>query len=490
MRDYSFGNFIGTLRMRKGLSQYQLGVLVGVSDKAVSKWENGASKPRINTIRKLAQVFELSVDELLTCEYATFSRDRKDLFAMKRNIIKLAEEKMKEIYGDKPPIRINNRFKFEQLMIEENGILLWMGFMGKLQEMFNNDDLSFEVRTAQIGASFIAWLLGGTDVNPLPAHYYCPNCKKIEFVDGEQCGLDLPDKQCTCGEKYHKDGFNIEAMNMYPLGKWYDIDVSKDGTEVTKRCLEKYFHEYGLIRKIEFIGDEDRIQEEQNKLKISRFILVSKEMEKHFPTEKIEVTLSKYFDILHDVSGITVIENKENNLEKNKINIDFLQKEIELFYKYAIKNNVFKEQLFNIDLSSIFSTLKNPKFSDVLAIFGFVHGTGTWKDNAEILYAEGIPLNEMIFCREDVYGYLYKKMKEKGFDDPCGLVYEIKEKVRRGKYHNGHMSEDIKDILLECDVPQWYVESMQKIQYLFPKSYLVILLKREMNKYINNNQEI
>lgn len=72
MRDYSFGNFISTLRMRKGLSQYQLGVLVGVSDKAVSKWENGASKPRINTIRKLAQVFELSVDELLTCEYAYF----------------------------------------------------------------------------------------------------------------------------------------------------------------------------------------------------------------------------------------------------------------------------------------------------------------------------------------------------------------------------------------------------------------------------------
>lgn len=173
MRDYSFENFISTLRMRKGLSQYQLGVLVGVSDKAVSKWENGASKPRINTIRKLAQVFELSVDELLTCEYATFSRDRKDLFAMKRNIIKLAEEKMKGIYGDKPPIRITNRFKSEQLMIEENDILLWMGFMGKLKEMFNNDDLSFELRTAQIGASFIAWLLGGTDVNPLPAHYYC-----------------------------------------------------------------------------------------------------------------------------------------------------------------------------------------------------------------------------------------------------------------------------------------------------------------------------
>ena len=52
MRDYSFGNFISALRERRGLSQYQLGALVGVSDKAVSKWENGASTPRIGTIRK------------------------------------------------------------------------------------------------------------------------------------------------------------------------------------------------------------------------------------------------------------------------------------------------------------------------------------------------------------------------------------------------------------------------------------------------------
>ena len=155
MRDYSFGNFISTLRMRQGLSQYQLGVLVGVSDKAVSKWENGASKPRINTI------------------------------------IKLAEEKMKGIYGDKPPIRITNRFKSEQLMIEENDILLWMGFMGKLKEMFNNDDLSFELRTAQIGASFIAWLLGGTDVNPLPAHYYCPTGVGTNALLARTLGLIL-----------------------------------------------------------------------------------------------------------------------------------------------------------------------------------------------------------------------------------------------------------------------------------------------------------
>lgn len=48
--------FISALREKRGLSQYQLGALVGVSDKAVSKWENGASTPRIGTIRKLAEI--------------------------------------------------------------------------------------------------------------------------------------------------------------------------------------------------------------------------------------------------------------------------------------------------------------------------------------------------------------------------------------------------------------------------------------------------
>lgn len=88
MRDYSFGNFISALREQRGLSQYQLGALVGVSDKAISKWENGVSKPRINVIRKLADVLDVGIDELLTCKYITFKNKRKDLFAMDRNIIK------------------------------------------------------------------------------------------------------------------------------------------------------------------------------------------------------------------------------------------------------------------------------------------------------------------------------------------------------------------------------------------------------------------
>ena len=60
MKDYSFGNYICALRTGRGLSQFQLGTLVGVTDKAVSKWENSESKPRLATCYRLADVLGLN----------------------------------------------------------------------------------------------------------------------------------------------------------------------------------------------------------------------------------------------------------------------------------------------------------------------------------------------------------------------------------------------------------------------------------------------
>ena len=65
MNDYRFGNYIYELRRRAGLSQTQLGAEIGVSNKAVSKWETGKAKPETDTIRKLAALFQVSVDEML-----------------------------------------------------------------------------------------------------------------------------------------------------------------------------------------------------------------------------------------------------------------------------------------------------------------------------------------------------------------------------------------------------------------------------------------
>lgn len=65
MNDYDFGNKIYSLRTNFGFSQSELARMVGVSDKAVSKWETGKSKPTTNAIIRLSAIFNISVEELL-----------------------------------------------------------------------------------------------------------------------------------------------------------------------------------------------------------------------------------------------------------------------------------------------------------------------------------------------------------------------------------------------------------------------------------------
>lgn len=68
MNDYKFGNFLYELRMAKGLSQAQLGAMLGVSNKAVSKWESGVAKPQTATLFALAKILDITAEELLAGE--------------------------------------------------------------------------------------------------------------------------------------------------------------------------------------------------------------------------------------------------------------------------------------------------------------------------------------------------------------------------------------------------------------------------------------
>lgn len=66
MYTYNIGNRIYEKRKEKGLSQKELGALLGVSNKAVSKWETGASLPKTETLVRLSEVLDTSVQELLS----------------------------------------------------------------------------------------------------------------------------------------------------------------------------------------------------------------------------------------------------------------------------------------------------------------------------------------------------------------------------------------------------------------------------------------
>ena len=133
--------------------------------------------------------------------------------------------------------------------------------------------------------------------------------------------------------------------------------------------------------------------------------------------------------------------------------------------------------------------IKKPSFNDLIILRAFLHDTGAWEDNARNLYDEGIPIEDMISCREDVYTYVHNKLKGTECENPVGIAFEIKRSVRRGKYSFQKMPEEIEQILIEAEVPKWYIESMKKIQYLMPKSHLIHILKREIYNWYLNNRE-
>ena len=80
MNNYHFGNYICELREKKGLSQSQLGEKLGVSNKAVSKWENGGAYPSSELILPLAKELGISIEEL----YTALSNSKKEKGALRK----------------------------------------------------------------------------------------------------------------------------------------------------------------------------------------------------------------------------------------------------------------------------------------------------------------------------------------------------------------------------------------------------------------------
>ncbi len=71
MKKQTFGNIIVSLRKEKGMTQLELAEKMGVTDKAVSKWERDLSFPDVSSIPKLAEIFEVTVDDLMQVKTKT-----------------------------------------------------------------------------------------------------------------------------------------------------------------------------------------------------------------------------------------------------------------------------------------------------------------------------------------------------------------------------------------------------------------------------------
>ena len=75
MNDYNFGNFVCMLREKKGLTQADVAEQLGVTAAAVSKWENGSSKPRVEVLFKLAEILGVRPEELMAGHYIEGSEE-------------------------------------------------------------------------------------------------------------------------------------------------------------------------------------------------------------------------------------------------------------------------------------------------------------------------------------------------------------------------------------------------------------------------------
>ncbi len=91
MDKYKFGNKLTEYRTQKGLTQGELGEILGVSNKAVSKWENGSAMPRLDMMSKITDYFGVSMDEFLDIPSDKKTTDEE----LEQKYLKLYNEKMK-----------------------------------------------------------------------------------------------------------------------------------------------------------------------------------------------------------------------------------------------------------------------------------------------------------------------------------------------------------------------------------------------------------
>ena len=88
MKKKTLGMMIASLRKENGMTQLDLAEKMGVTDKAVSKWERDLSCPDANTIPKLAEVFGISVDELMQIKAEAQGDGKKNITPLVHLIMK------------------------------------------------------------------------------------------------------------------------------------------------------------------------------------------------------------------------------------------------------------------------------------------------------------------------------------------------------------------------------------------------------------------
>lgn len=112
---------------------------------------------------------------------------------------------------------------------------------------------------------------------------------------------------------------------------------------------------------------------------------------------------------------------------------------------------------------------KPSRFNTLIRLSGFSHGTDVWSGNIHDLIVKGVAgVDETVGCRDDIMLYLISKGME------ASRAFQFMEAIRKGAIHKGKSwPEGIVGEMRAMGVPEWWIDSCRKIQYLFPKAHAV-----------------
>ena len=386
-------------------------------------------------------------------------------------------DKCHALYGDQPPQLVVDRLNVELGSILGKYDVVYMSAQKLVQRSLENGYLVGS--RGSVGSSLVAYMSGITEVNSLPPHYRCPNCRHVEFVtDGSYgCGADMPDKDCPeCGTKCVKDGFDIpfETFLGYGGGKVPDIDLNFSGeyqarahrhaiemfgqTQVFRAgtigtlaektafgFVRKYLDERGLTA-----GNAEVNRLTQGCVGVRRttgqhpggLVVVPDDMDVE------DFTAVQHPADAEDVDTITT-HFEYHCMEDNLLKLDMLGHDDPTMIRML-------EDLTGVNARAI--PLDDP---DTMSIFTSSRVLGF--ENDELLGPTGavaIPEFNTRFTR----GMLV---------DTQPKDFNTLEAVRKGKVKKGGFQDGWEDAMRAHEVPEWYIGSLAKIGYLFPKAHAV-----------------